>query len=76
MEEITRQAKMNHHQPHQRQDFTLKKVMLCIQWDWRSPHYELLPEDQMINSSKYAFQLDQMKAALSEKHPELVNKNA
>ena len=51
--------------------------MLCIWWDWKGVlYYELLPENQMINSNKYAFQLDQMKVALSKKHPELVNKNA
>ena len=51
--------------------------MLCIWWDSKGVlHYELLPENQMINSNKYAFQLDQMKVALGKKHPELVNKNA
>ena len=50
-----------------------KKVMLCIWWDWKEVlYYELLPEDQMINSNKYCSQLDQLKAALDEKHPELV----
>ena len=52
-----------------------KKVMLCIWWDWKVVlYYELLPENQMINSSKYCSQLDQLKAALDEKHPELVNR--
>ena len=37
-------------------------------------YYELLPENQMINSNKYCSQLDQLKAALDEKHPELVNR--
>ena len=47
--------------------------MLCIWWDWKEVlYYELLPEDQMINSNKYCSQLDQLKAALDEKHPELV----
>ena len=52
-----------------------KKVMLCIRWDWKGVlYYELLLENQMINSNKYCSQLDQMKAALSEKHLELVNR--
>ena len=37
-------------------------------------YYELLPENQMINSNKYCSHLDQLKAALDEKHPELVNR--
>ena len=37
-------------------------------------YYELLPENQMINSNKYCSQLDQLKAALDEKCPELVNR--
>ena len=52
-----------------------KKVMLCIRWDWKGVlYYELLPENQMINSNKYCSQLDQLKAALDEKHPESVNR--
>ena len=52
-----------------------KKVMLCIWWDWKGVLYnELLPEDQMVNSNKYCSHLDQLKAALNEKHPELVNR--
>ena len=52
-----------------------KKVMLCIWWDWkRVLYYELLPENQTINSNKYCSQLDQLKAALNEKSPELVNR--
>ena len=51
------------------------KVMLCIWWDWKGVLYhELLPENQMINSNKYRSQLDQLKAALNEKRPELVNR--
>ena len=31
-----------------------KKVMLCIWWDWKGVfYYELLPENQTINSNKY-----------------------
>ena len=52
-----------------------KKVMLCIWWAWKGvPYYELLPLNQTINSNKYCSQLDQLKAALDEKRPELVNR--
>ena len=48
-----------------------KKVMLCIWWDWKGV---LLPENQTINSNKYCLQFDQLKAALDEERPELVNR--
>ena len=52
-----------------------KKVMSCMWWDLKGVlYYELLPESQMINSNKYCSQLDPLKAALNEKHPELVNR--
>ena len=48
---------------------------MCIWWDWKIVlSYELLLEEQRINSSRYCSQLDQLKAALGEKHPELVNR--
>ena len=37
-------------------------------------YYELFPENQTINSNKYCSHLDQLKAALDEKHLELVNR--
>ena len=50
-----------------------KKVMLYIWWEWKGVlYYELLLENQTINSNKYCSQLDQLKAALNEKRPELV----
>ena len=50
-----------------------KKVMLHIWWDWKGVlYYELLLENQTINSNKYCSQLDQLKAALDGKRPELV----
>ena len=52
-----------------------EKVMLYIWWDWKGVlYYELLLENQTINSNKYCSQLDQLKAALDEKRPELVNR--
>ena len=56
-------------------DFHPKKVMLCTWWDWKGVlYYELLPENQMINSNKYCSQLDQLKAVLYEKRLESVNR--
>ena len=49
--------------------------MLCILWDWKGVlYYELLLENQTINSNRCCSQLDQLKGALDEKHPELVNR--
>ena len=44
--------------------------------DWKLIilYYELLPENQMINSKTYYPQLDQLKSVLKEKYPELVNR--
>ena len=59
---------------HTKASLPPKKVM-CIWWLWKVVlYYELLPENQMINSNKYCSQLDQLKATLDEKHPELVNR--
>ena len=48
--------------------------MLCIWWDWkRVLCYEFLPE-KTNNLFQHRSQLDQLKAALYYKRPELVNK--
>ena len=53
----------------------LKKVMLCMWWDWKGVlYYELRQENQMIKSNKHCSQLDQLKAALDEKCPELASR--
>ena len=52
----------------------LKKVLLYIWWSWRDLYYELLLKNQMINSNKYCSQLGQLKTALDEKHPVLVDR--
>ena len=45
-----------------------KKVLLSIWWDWKGViFYELLPQGETINSSKYCHQLDQLKAAIAKK---------
>ena len=44
-------------------------------WDWKGVlYYELLPENQTINSNKYCSQLDQLKAALDKKCLKLINR--
>ena len=44
-----------------------EKVMLCTWWDWKGVLcYELLLDNQMLNSNKYCSQLDQLKAALNK----------
>ena len=41
--------------------------MLYIWWDWKGVlYYELLPENQTVNSNKYFSQLGQLKAVLDE----------
>jgi len=37
-------------------------------------YYELLPQNQTINSEKYCSQLDRLKIAIDEKRPELSNR--
>ena len=52
-----------------------KMMMLCLWQDWKGVlYYELLLENQTINSNKHCSQLDQLKAARDEKCPELVNR--
>lgn len=52
-----------------------KKVMLCVWWDWKGIlYYELLPNNETINSEKYCLQLDELKTAIEQKRPELANR--
>ena len=37
-------------------------------WDWKGVLYYELLENKTVNSNKYCFQLDQLKAALNKKH--------
>lgn len=51
------------------------KIMLSVWWDWKGVvHFELLPKNETINSAKYCQQLDRLKAAITEKRPELANR--
>ena len=52
-----------------------KWMMLCTWCHWKGGlYYELLLENQIMNSNKYYCQLDQVKAAFNEKHLELVTR--
>ena len=50
-------------------------MCVYLPWDWKGVlYYELLLENETINSNKFCSQLDQLKAALDKKCPELVNR--
>ena len=52
-----------------------KKVMLSIWWDYRGVlYYELLLNNETINSEKCFSKLDQLMNMLKEKRPEFVNR--
>lgn len=52
-----------------------KKVMLCVWWDFKGViYYELLPQNQTINSDVYCCQLDNLNQEIKEKRPELANR--
>lgn len=52
-----------------------KKVMLSCWWDCKGVvFFELLPEGQTINTDVYCRQLDDLKAAVATKRPELANR--
>ena len=68
-------SEMNHHhQPHQRLVFIQIGDIMYMVGLKGVFYYELLPENQTINSNNYCSQLDQLKAALDKKNPELVNR--
>ncbi|XP_055542566.1 histone-lysine N-methyltransferase SETMAR-like [Wyeomyia smithii] len=55
---------------------TVRKVLLCVWWDWKEIiHYELLDYGQTLNSVLDCEQLDRLKQAIDHKRPELVNRN-
>ena len=52
-----------------------KKIMLCVWWDWKEIlYYELLPNNETINSEKYCSQLNELKTAIEQKRPEIANR--
>ena len=47
--------------------FHQENVVLCIWWDWKGVlYYDLLPENQTVNSNEYFSKLGHLKAALDE----------
>ncbi|GFW09530.1 histone-lysine N-methyltransferase SETMAR [Trichonephila clavipes] len=49
---------------------TVRKVLLCIWWDWkRKIYYELLPCGQTLKSDLYCQQLDRLKLAIDQNWP-------
>ena len=67
-------SKMNHHQPHQMPVFTQRRFCIYGEIRRESSIISSLQKTRLLNSSKYPSQLDQLKAALNEKHLELVNR--
>ncbi|GFY02903.1 mariner transposase [Trichonephila clavipes] len=58
-----------------KQGIAVRKVLLCICWDWKGIiYYELLPYGQTLNSDLYCQQLDRLKLAIDKKRPELANR--
>ena len=56
-------------------DLHPKKIMLCLWWDWKGIlYYELLLNNEAINSEKYYSQLDELKTAIEQKRPEIANR--
>ena len=48
---------------------------MMLWWEWKGDlYYELPPGNQTMNCNMYRSQLDQLKAALNKKRPELVNR--
>ena len=69
-------SEMNHHQPHQRPVF-IQRGWCCV-YGGIGRESSMMSSFQktkwLIPSNKYCSQLDQLKVALAEKHPELVNR--
>ena len=68
-------SEMNHHQPHQR-PVLIQRRWCCVYSGIgrESSIISLHLENHTINSNKHCSQLHQLKAALGEKCPELVNR--
>ncbi|GFW25722.1 putative DD34D transposase [Trichonephila clavipes] len=51
-------------------ELAVRKVLLCIWWEWKEIiYYELLPYDQTLNSDLYCQQLDRLKLAIDQNRP-------
>ncbi|XP_017795782.1 PREDICTED: histone-lysine N-methyltransferase SETMAR-like [Habropoda laboriosa] len=56
-------------------DLHPKKVMLCVCWNWkRILYYDLLANNETINSEKYCSQLEDLRVAIEQKRPEMANR--
>ncbi|GFV98187.1 mariner Mos1 transposase [Trichonephila clavipes] len=54
-------------------EIAVRKVLLCIWWDWKGIiYYELLPYGQTLNSDLYCQQLGHLKLAIDQKQPKEV----
>ena len=54
---------------------TVRKILLCVWWDWQGIiYYELLSYGQILNSDLYCQQLDRLKEAIAQKRPALANR--
>lgn len=52
-----------------------KKIMLSVWWDHKGIlYFELMPQNQTINSNVYVEQLEKLKDAIEEKRPALSNR--
>ncbi|CAK9832788.1 Histone-lysine N-methyltransferase SETMAR [Anthophora retusa] len=53
----------------------LKKIMLSVWWDYKETlYFELMPQNQTINSNVYVQQLAKLNDAIQEKRPVLSNR--
>ncbi|GFU06253.1 mariner Mos1 transposase [Trichonephila clavipes] len=56
-------------------ELVVRKVLMCIWWDWKIIiYYELLPYGQTLNSDFSCQQLDRLMLAIDQKRPESANR--
>ncbi|GFT73917.1 histone-lysine N-methyltransferase SETMAR [Trichonephila clavipes] len=56
---------------------TVRKILLCIWWDWKGIiFYELLPYGQALNSDLYFRQLNRLKLMINQKRSALANRRS
>ncbi|CAK9802842.1 Histone-lysine N-methyltransferase SETMAR [Anthophora quadrimaculata] len=69
---------VNHDEPAQtipKAELHQKKIMLSIWWDYKGVvYFELLPNNQTINSDVYCQELMKLEETIKEKRPELANR--
>ena len=58
-----------------KKDIHVKKVMLCVWWDFKGIiYYEILPQNQTINSDVYCRQLSNLAEKVERLRPEVANR--